>query len=234
MIIMSKIQDVMNLFMESWKNSTQLIKKLPLLLVVPIVHFLAYYLSLYLVSFINLGILSSLFRSLIFAVILSSYFYVLFQAMYYKRFKFEYLYSGIKVFLLKSWIFLLIMNLAFYIMMLLGINILLGKYIFVLPFIIFLLFNPMPEIIYISDYDERDMFFYNFSFIKRNFFQWYSINAVFLLGLLVLFFIGSIIPYVSNILVLVYTSFVMIFRGQLFKKLYLSNYRKRIFNHFNQ
>ncbi|MEA3423732.1 MAG: hypothetical protein U9Q80_08080 [Bacillota bacterium] len=231
---MSRIQDIKNLFMESWENSLQLTKKLPLLLVFPIVHFLAYYLSLHLISFINLGIFSSLLGGLIFAVILSSYFYVLFQAMYYKRFKFKYIYSGIKVFLLKSWIFLLIMNLSFYILMLLGINILLGKYIYILPFIIFILFNPMPEIIYISDYDERDMFFYNFNFIKRNFLQWYSINAVFLLGLIILFFIGSMIPYVSNIIILVYVSFVMIFRGQLFKKLHLTNYRKRVFNHFSQ
>ena len=231
---MNKIQDIMNVFKESWKNSTQLVKKLPLLLVIPIVHFLAYYGSQYFVSFINLGILSSLLRGLVFATILSSYFYVLFQAMYYKRFKFEYLYSGIKVFLLKSWVFLLIVNLAFYILMLLGINILLGKFIFALPFIVFVLFNPMPEIIYISDYDERDMFFYNFNFIKRNYLPWYSINVVFLAGLVILVFIGSKIPYVSNIIVLIYASFVMIFRGQLFKKLHTSNYRKRIFNHFNQ
>ncbi len=230
---MNKIQDIKNLFIESWINSVQLIKKLPLLLIVPMVHFLAYYILLYVVSFINLGIFTSLLQGLVFAVILSSYFYVLYQAIYYKRFKYEYLYSGIKVFLLKSWIFVLIVNLAFYVLMLLGIDVLLGKYIFILPFIIAILFNPMPEIIYISDYDERDMFFYNFNFIKRNYLQWYSINAVFLLGLAALLFTAGLIPYISNVLILIYVAFVMIFRGQLFKKLHKSNYRKRVFNHFN-
>ncbi|MBN2259516.1 MAG: hypothetical protein JW702_03175 [Clostridiales bacterium] len=231
---MNKVKDIQYLFNDALKNSMQTVRRLPLLLVIPIIYFLVYLAVFYVISFINLGIFSSLFRGLVLAAVLSSYFYVLYEAHYYKRFKFNYMISGIKVFLMKSWVFTLIVNLTFYIFLLLGIYAILGRFSYLLPLLLFALFNPMPEIIYLTDYNERDMFFYNFSFIKHNYLQWYLINGIFFAGLYLLFTISSYIPYVSNVLLLLYSSFVMIFRAYLFKNLHKTNYRKRIFYQFNK
>ncbi len=226
---MNRIQDVITLVKESFQETIYLFKKIPLLIAIPAIHFLVYFFVINL-GVLRFGIFSNLILGLFYSVILASYFYVLHQAIYYKKFKFEYLYQGVKVFFLKTWFFVIVVNLLIYVMALLGGAAILGPYLTMIPFV---LFNPMPEIIYISEYNERDMFFYNLNFIKRNYLPWYASNLILLSGLFIVLLISGTIPFVANIVLLVYFGFAMVFRGYLFKKLHNTNYRKRQFQSYN-
>jgi hypothetical protein len=227
---MNKIKDIINLAKDSLNQTIQLIKTIPILLAVPVIHFMAYFAVVNLGIF-KLGMFSGLILTLVTAVILSSYLYVLQQAIYYKDYRLSYLYKGIKVMFLRTWFFLIIFNLVNYLIAMTSAASFMGAYASMIPF---LLFNPMPEIIYISGYNERDMFFYNFNFLKRNYLPWYAINTLLLMGLMLLLLVGGLVVYIANMLLVIYLGFAMIFRGYLFKTLHTTNSRKRQFNRFNR
>lgn len=222
---MNRLTDTFILLKETFFESIRMIRILPLLLAAPALYLLAY-LGL---SSLNLGRLGS-FSGILFnvglAIIVSSYLYILHQALYYKRFRFPDILQGVRVMFLKTLVFLLVYNLLALVLSMAGLDTLLGEYAVFIPL---LLLNPMPEIIYLSEYSERDMVMYNFVFIKENILPWYALNLLLVLGLLVVLTVASIIIYLSNILLVVYLGFAMVFRGMLFKKLHHSNPRKRRF-----
>jgi hypothetical protein len=226
---MNRLQDVIYLTKDVFKQATALIKVMPILLAVPAIHLTFYLLAMQL-GVLNMGMFSGLIQIAVNAVILSSYFYVLHQAIYYKRFKIAYLYQGIQVFFFKTFFFMIVLNLFTYLMALTGSASLLGRFLIWVPFI---LFNPMPEIIYISEYSERDMLFYNFNFIKKNYLPWYGVNLIFMLVLLGVIIVSGMMAFIANILLLVYIGFTMLMRGYLFKKLHAGNFRKRQLERFN-
>ncbi|OPL09271.1 MAG: hypothetical protein AVO33_07345 [delta proteobacterium ML8_F1] len=228
---MNYITDAIQLGKTSVKETLALIKKVPHLLWIPIVHLSAMLLVMRFIPFMGLGMLNSLLTGLLMAGILSSYFYLLHQGIYYKRLKWRDVTHGIKVYALEIWIALLVLNLVNYAINLVGFN---QIPLPIVNLMIFILFNPLPEVIYLSEYAYNDLFFYNFAFIRRNWLPWFLLNGVLWLLLAPLLLLGSFIPAIFNILMVVYLSFAMLFRGFLFKSLHSSNYRKRRFNQYNR
>lgn len=227
---MNKFTDTLYLLKETFAKTLDLIRAVPVVLAVPVVHVVAYF-GLINLGLTRFGMFSGLLTTLALALILSSFLYVLRQALFYRRFQIKDLYAGVRTLFLRTWFFLIVANLVNYLVAMTGALTMLG-----IPgtLVTFMLFNPMPEIIYISEYSERDMFYYNFNFIRRNYLPWYSLNLLLLVGLFALLFVSSLILYIANMLLVVYLAFAMLFRGVLFKRLHQSNPRKRQFQRYNR
>jgi len=226
---MSKIDDILNLTKFALEKTIETYKKIPILFIVPIIYFFIYYV-IALVSVINFGILSGIITAIINSVIIASYLYVLHNVIYYKKFKLSFIYEGISVFFLKTLIFIVIFNLIFQIILSLNFEMLFGIYTL---FILIIVFNPMPEIIYISEYNEREIFYYNFRFLKNNWIQWYLVNLLLLFSIAIVFRIVSGIPYFGTMFIMLYSSVIMVFRGFLFRKLHGSSFAKRSLDKYN-
>jgi hypothetical protein len=228
---MNPITDAFKLGEKALKETLSLLKKVPHLIWIPIIHLSAVLLILRFLPLMGLGMINSLVTGLLMAGILSSYFYLLHQGIYYKRLKWQDVFHGIRVYALEIWIALLVLNLANYAINLLGFN---RIPLPVANLMMLVLFNPLPEVIYLSEYAYNDLFFYNFAFIRRNYIPWYTLNALLLVLLVPVMIIGASVPVLFNILMVVYLGFAMIFRGFLFKALHQSNFRKRVFSQYNR
>ncbi|WP_026477011.1 hypothetical protein [Alkaliphilus transvaalensis] len=110
-------------------------------------------------------------------------------------------------------------------------------------FIVFIVLNPIPEVLYQKYYSPWESISYSFEFIKDNWIEWYIPNIIFI-GLMYLLtgeLISGVINYyapvnllarggiVTYLLGQVLFSFMMIYRGYLFETLSTSNRRKRLF-----
>lgn len=103
-----------------------------------------------------------------------------------------------------------------------------------------LVFNALPESIYLKHYDSMDTVRYSLDFIKENWVEWYVPNAVFLVAMLFLNIKMIVNPYalllardLNQILLFVLGqllfNYIMIYRGLLFELLSTSTRRKREF-----
>lgn len=114
----------------------------------------------------------------------------------------------------------------------------------IINFLIFVLLNALPEVIYQKYYNPWESITYALEFAKDNWVEWFVPNIV-LVGILYLFtesFISGLFNYyilfrifISPLSVILYItaqiwlSFTMIYRGYLFEILSTSNRRKRLF-----
>lgn len=226
---MNKIDDIINLTKFSLEKSIELYKKIPVLFIVPIIYSLIYYVFTF-VFMINFGVFSNIITAVLNSAVIASYLYVLHNAIYYKKFKLSFLYEGISVFFLKTLIFIIVINLIFTLILAMRFEMLFGFYTL---FGLFIAFNPMPEIIYVSEYNGKDMFYYNFRFIKNNWIQWYVINLLLWISAMIFSRFSYLIPYLSVTLIVIYLSVIMVFRGFLFRKLHGSSFAKRSFDRYN-
>lgn len=114
----------------------------------------------------------------------------------------------------------------------------------IINILILILLNALPEIIYLESLDSMDSIMYSLDFIKNNWYNWLIPNVILYFGLYLI--TGNIITdlFTTNIsfgiifgrfniiryfVGQILFSFMMIYRGHLFKLLNKSNRRKRLF-----
>ncbi len=193
-----------------------------------------------------LGILAGLVVALASAALISNYLYLLYNVINYDRLKFQDFKDGFTYFLRKVYIvffYAWIGNML--ISMLAGV---LGNNADILNLIVnisvFILLNPLPETLYLKARDPMGSITYSVDFMKENWVNWLIPN---ILMLIVLYLItGNIISgiftthisYISSfrladlvkyLVAQGLFSFVMIYRGHLYKLLSTSTRRKRMY-----
>ena len=103
----------------------------------------------------------------------------------------------------------------------------------------FILFNPLPELIYAGGYGTTELFAKAYEFIRDNWIEWFVPNI--LLGIAIWAFlqidmvaspVGATI--LNSIFYAFFFYFFMIFRGLLFQELHRSSRRMRMFQYRTQ
>ncbi len=200
--------------------------------------------SVFLTGF--LSILSGIIVAIITAAFISNYLYLLFNIINYDRINMQIFKDGFKYYLWKIYGVLFIAYLG---RILLGIlSNMLGGLASALNIVIYLsiliVLNPLPETIYLKSYSSWESVLNTFEFMQENWLNWLLPNVIFHL---VLYFItGNLITNVftthlsfnmvfsiKNIIIYLLGqglfSFIMVYRGHLYKTLSGSTRRKRMF-----
>lgn len=193
-----------------------------------------------------LGLIGGIIIAVFSASLISNYLYLLYNVINYNRLKLQDFKDGFTFFLRKvyiiffyGWIGSMLLS-VFYRM--------LGSNSYILSMIVnislLILLNPLPETLYLKVRDPMDSIMYSVDFMKENWINWLIPNVVFhgvlfyLTGSIItnLFTthvsvgfgigIGSIVKYLTAQILF---SFIMIYRGHLFKLLSTSTRRKRMY-----
>lgn len=209
-------------------------------------------LNLFIFSLINiflkgfLSILSGIIVAIINAAFISNYLYLLFNIINYDRINVQIFKDGFKYFLWKIYGVLFVAYLGSYLLRILS-NMLggLGGIINIVIYLgILIILNPLPETIYLKSYSSWESIQETFNFMHENWFNWILPNLIFH-GILY-FITGNILTNIftthltfnmvfsiRNILLYIIGqglfSFIMIYRGYLYKMLSGSTRRKRMF-----
>lgn len=214
---------------------------------------IAYILLTTLVSFVvftlfrgALGLIGGILIAVFSASLISNYLYLLYNVINYNRLKLQDFKDGFTYFLRKvyvvffyGWIGNLLLSMVFRT---------LGSSAYILNLIvsisILILLNPLPESLYLKARDPMGSIIYAFEFMKENWINWLIPNVLFhgvlfyLTGNLItnLFttnvnmgFAMDIVSIVKYLIAQVLFSFIMIYRGHLFKLLSTSTMRKRMY-----
>lgn len=214
---------------------------------------IAYILLTTIVSFIvftlfrgALGLIGGIIIAIFSASLISNYLYLLYNVINYNRLKLQDFKDGFTYFLRKvyvvffyGWIGSILLSVFYR---------LLGTNAYILSLIvnisILILLNPLPESIYLKSRDPMGSIIYAFDFMKENWINWLIPNIVFH-GIL-FYLTGNIITnlFTTNVnmgfgmdimsiakflIAQVLFSFIMIYRGHLFKLLSTSTRRKRMY-----
>ncbi len=192
-----------------------------------------------------LSIISGFITYFIQSAIISNYLYLLYNIINYNRFNLNDFKEGFTAFLWKIYGVFFIIYIGRLLLSTLGI---LGSAAALLNSVILLIglivFNALPESIYLKSYSPSDTLVYALEFMKENWFNWIIPNLIFL-GIIYLT-TGRVLTGIVNtsigftfglsprdiILYLigqVVFSFMMIYRGHLYKILSTSTRRKRMF-----
>ena len=193
-----------------------------------------------------LSIISGFITYFIQSAIISNYLYLLFNIINYDRFNLNDFKKGFMYFIWKVYGVFFILYLG---QLLLSLTSrMLGSSAYLLNIavgiLLFILLNPLPETIYIKNYSPSETILYCLDFIKENWLNWLLPNIL-LTGLIYIvtgnlltglvntgiglgfgFSSISIIKYLVGQLIF---SFMMVYRGHLFKQLSTSTRRKRMF-----
>lgn len=101
--------------------------------------------------------------------------------------------------------------------------------------VLVVLFNAVPELIYLGHSGVVDLFSRSYQFIAANWIEWFPPNLLFLAGLVLLWrlpFGGGLLPLVARVaLASLFLYFAMVVRGFLFIELDGSSRRARLFRH---
>ena len=242
---MELIKDIIGVNKQTFVKTLNSIKSHWEALLIVLVYLLISQIMLPLVSNIfsgALSIISGILMALIEAALISSFLFVLNNIVQYNRFRWKDVIEGLNYYLWKVYGILFIFFIVNFILSstlnLIG-NI---GYLLSLIFQLFIIFalNPLPETIYLKNYDSRDSILYCIEFIKENFLNWFVPNIVFGACLFFIFNISNtnllaisvsnFVPFILELLLIsVILSFFMIYRGHLFKFLSTSTRRKRQF-----
>ncbi len=182
------------------------------------------------------GMLAGLFLLIADAAILGAYLYALEQVIRYRKVKIGDLQDGVQIYFRRTVIMIMIINLAFYALSILG-GILggMGFIIMMLGYLgAFVFLNPLPEMLYLRHYSEGESLSKSYEFILENWIDWFvPLFPMMLLAFGGGFFGGMLLPGLGTlpgILVqAVVLPFVMVYRGFLFDTLSKSSRRKRQF-----
>lgn len=194
--------------------------------------------------FLNIGIFGGFIMALVYAAVLSSYFSMISDVVFYNRINLKYLQSSFtkyfsniySVFFITMIARILINNLTYSIVTLIGVA-------------YFILFNSIQEIIYIRGEQYTDIFTTAIDFMKENFLVWNIPNLIYiLLGYLIYstnifysIFNLDVLEFSLNQIILtsekmplmigfhLITGIFVIFRGHLFTILNNSSRRKRAY-----
>lgn len=180
------------------------------------------------------------------STIISNYLYLLFNIVNYNRFTLNDFKQGFMYFIWKVYGVLFIIYVAQ--LLLSALNSFFGPNASLINFIIqigiLVLLNPLPETIYLKGYMPQDTLLYTFDFMKENWLNWVVPNIIFYL--IIYFISGQLITDLfatgisfrfnySPVYILRYLlaqtifSFMMIYRGYLYRLLSTSTMRKRMF-----
>ena len=186
-------------------------------------------------SFIFRGpfsILAGLIASLLVSSLISNYLYLLELIIYGRKIGIDNFKTGFTVYLNKVYGVMFIFYIINRILGMVG-----GGYIiFISNLIIFIVFNALPETIYLKGYDSMGTIEYSLEFMKENWSHWLIHNILF--GLAIYFMLRNLsfggfgpIFTVGNIVsTLIKQTFIglyMIYRGNLYKVLSSSTSRNR-------
>lgn len=195
-----------------------------------------------------LYILSGFITIIVSSSFISNYLYLLFNIINYDRIRFQDFKDGFTAFIRKIYGVLFISYIANLLLSLFVGSLRTGvgnitTLIFLLAFVIF---NALPETIYLKQYNPWDSVVYSFEYMKENWFNWILVNIVFL-GLLYIV-TGDILINIFNTHIsvnifrllsikeiIIYIigqsifSIMMIYRGHMYKILSTSTRRKREF-----
>lgn len=193
-----------------------------------------------------LSIFAGIILAIVSASLISNYLYLLFNIINYNRMTFQDFKDGFKYFLRKVYTIFFFAWIGNYLLS--AIQGMLGFNGYILNIIvtvsIFFLLNPLPETLYLKVLDPMDSIMYAIDFMKENWLNWLLPNVIFYVVLFYLtggiitdlftthisfgfnFETSSIIKYLLGQGLF---SFIMIYRGHLFKLLSTSTRRKRMF-----
>lgn len=193
-----------------------------------------------------IGIFGGIIMVIVESALISSYLYVLSNVITYNRFRWKDIKYGITQYIWKVYgvIFVfyiagLLLNLAARIL-----GPIFYTFYWILPIVVFIVFNPLPEVIYTKERDPLETLAYCLEFMKENWLNWLIPNLVFfflsyltLSGLFAI--IGttwlklsittmflSLLGFIASGVVI---SVAMLYRGNLFQMLSTSSRRKRQF-----
>jgi hypothetical protein len=188
------------------------------------------------------------------SAIISDYLFVIENIVKYDRFNWNIFKHGFKVYFRKIFALLFVYYIVDY-----GIKLFIlplarfipGGYLisFLLPIILLIVLNVMPETIYYKSYDEIDSIKYSLAFLKHNIISWLVPNGmmgVLLFGLYHLIFrlvsiatssfsyaVGLTIDLlVVAIFLQAFVGFAFVYRGYLYKLLDSTTRKKRIFSRY--
>ncbi|HEY8363862.1 MAG TPA: hypothetical protein VIK77_13510 [Tissierellaceae bacterium] len=193
-----------------------------------------------------LSIFAGIFVAIVSSSLISNYFYLLFNIINYDRITLQDFKVGFKYFLRKVYMIFFLAWLGSFVLdsisKLMGFN----YYILnlIITFSVLILLNALPETLYQKALEPVDSITYSFDFIKENWFNWFIPNAIFYVILYLVtgqvitdifathinfrlsLDMMDIIKYLAGQVIF---SFIMIYRGYLYKILSTSTRRKRMF-----
>lgn len=190
-----------------------------------------------------MGFLGGILIFVVEAAIVSDYLHIIHQVITRRKFDLDDFKNGFTVHFRKVYMVLFVMWVANYGVSLLLSPILnamgLGFVLVAIYFFIFVILNPLPEMIYQKYYSEAETFVKTVEFTRENAIEWLVPNAVIVIILLAVralidgglyaFGLGWLNLLVMSVVSAGLISFGMIYRGYLFDVLYKTTRRKRLF-----
>lgn len=246
---MKYLKDFIYISKYSFSKSIESLRKNYLLILSGIIYSIISMIASYIIGMVIMGpfsILSGILQYFVQSAIISSYLYLLFNVIYYNRFNLNDIKQGFTYFIFKIYGVLFILYLGSMLLNLL--NNLLGSgaslVSAIIQLLILVLLNPIPETIYQKGYTAPDTLIYTFNFIKENWLNWlisigifsfliYLVSGRMLTGLFNINidfnFNFSIVYLLRYLLGQIIFTFMMLYRGHLYKLLSTSTIRKRMF-----
>ncbi|BEP28629.1 hypothetical protein [Helicovermis profundi] len=247
---------IKDLFVTNKKVLKKTIKKMfnnPAIFLVGVPYLIIMYIGLKLAS--NMSIFGGIIIFLLESAVVSSYLYVINEIISNKIFELSDLKYSFSIYLRKIYVLLLILYLFNFGMSLFVFPLLslipFGKIILILCyFALFILFNPLLEIIYQFNLTEVDSLKFSINFVKNNFFSWLIPNVILIgtITVVVYYFTNLVLTIVNTPLYNVnfalkfviflilgqgFIGTIMIYRGELFDILSNTTRKKRLFNRLN-
>ncbi len=192
------------------------------------------------------SILAGIVAAIFSAAMISNYLYLLFNVINYDKIVFQDFKDGFGYFLRKIYSVFFFAWIGSYLISMLGgiLGLSLGMLNSIISLSILVLLNALPETIYLKSYDGLDSIMYSLEFMKDNWYNWLIPNIIMYFILYVItgniitdLFATSIsynlifspLDFGRYLIGQIIFSFIMIYRGHLYKILSTSNRRKRLF-----
>ena len=108
-----------------------------------------------------------------------------------------------------------------------------GVYLFLLQVVFFIVFNAIPELIYLGHHSSLALLSESYQFVATNWIEWFpaTLFSVFLMYVALSLPGTDHIPFLGDALLYLLIYFTMVVRGLLFLELYNSSYRSRAFRY---
>jgi hypothetical protein len=191
-----------------------------------------------------LGFFGGILIFVVQAGVVSDYLHIIHQVITRRKFDVEDFKNGFTIHFRKVYMVLFVLWVANYGISLLLMPILnamnLGFVLYAFYIFVFLILNPLPEMIYQRHYSEPETLMKSVEFSRENVISWFVPNSVLIVALLAVrgLINGLLAPVGSSLLILLVMSVVsaglisfgMIYRGYLFDILYKTTRRKRLFS----
>lgn len=200
-----------------------------------------------LINFLFTGVFSIIagfLAAIVSSSLISNYLYLLLNIIEYNKITLDNFKDGFKIYLTKVYGIFFIAWIISYLLSAVG-NIISNyttAFYSIIAILAYIIFNPLPEVVYQKHYSSYESIGYSFEFMKENWFNWLLPNLIFSLILYKLsgvisfdvfkthiqygFSLKGIGKYLLNQIVF---SYIMIYRGHLFNILSNSTRRKRMY-----